>query len=83
MKTIKYSVAYYQGIAETPMVILLDREQGKHKNQFDTIEELKSFIGENPTIYFVADKDDYRISGLHNWRTNKEFNFNELCKTNI
>lgn len=68
MNTIKYSVTYYQGIAETPMVILLDREQGKHKNQFDTVEELKSFIGENPIIYFVADRDDNRISGLQNWR---------------
>jgi len=75
----KYSIAYYQGIAETPMVILLDREKGKFQKQFNDIESLKKEIGDNPTIYFVADKDDYRITGLHNWRGG-QFDFNQLEK---
>jgi len=33
MGTVKYSIAFYQGIGECPMVILLDREKGGFKNQ--------------------------------------------------
>jgi hypothetical protein len=79
METIKFTVAYYHGIGECPMVILLDREKGLFKRQYDTIEELKSDIGEDAIIYFVADKNDERISDLHNWHAGK-FNFVELDK---
>ena len=40
METIKFTVAYYHGIGENPMVILLDREKGIFKMQYNTIEEL-------------------------------------------
>lgn len=39
METIKYSVAFYLGIGENPMVILLDRRLGAYKRQYNTIEE--------------------------------------------
>lgn len=77
MKTMKFTIAYYSGIGENPMVILLDRQKGMFKRQYNTIEELKSDIGEDAIIYFVADKDDNRISDLHNWHGGN-FNFDEL-----
>jgi hypothetical protein len=52
MVTIKYTVTYYQGIGECPMVILLDAEKGKFKRQYNTIDELKSDITENAIQYF-------------------------------
>lgn len=61
METIKFTVAYYHGIGERPLVILLDRAKGSFKRQYNTIEELKSDIGEDAKIYFVADK--HRIYG--------------------
>lgn len=76
MKTIKYSVAYYTGIGQNPMVILLDRPIGNFNHQFENIEELREFIRE-PIIYFVADKDDNRIDELSNWHGGK-FNFEKL-----
>jgi hypothetical protein len=79
MKKIKYTIAYYHGIGEAPMVILLDREKGKFKRQHNTIESLKSDIGENAVIYFVADADDNRIPDLSNWHGGK-FNFDKLDK---
>jgi hypothetical protein len=41
METIKFTVAYYHGIGERPLVILLDRAKGLFKRQYDTIDELK------------------------------------------
>ena len=82
METIKFTVAYYHGIGENPMVILLDREKGTFKRQYNTIEDLKSDIGEEPIIYFVADKNDNRIPDLHNWYSGN-FNFNELSKVAV
>jgi len=74
---IKFSVAHYMYIAENPMVILLDREVGAFKRQFNTVEELKDCIGENATIYFVADKDDNRLNIINDWRSDK-FDFEKL-----
>ena len=82
METIKFTVAYYHGIGENPMVILLDRETGAFKRQYDTIQELKSDIGEETIIYFVADKSDNRIPDLHNWHDGN-FNFDELLKVAV
>ena len=79
METIKFSVAYYLGIGETPMVILLDRRLGSFSRQYNTIEELKNDIGESPIIYFVADKTDNRIDDLHSWN-GRIFDFDELSK---
>ena len=77
METIKFSIAYYHGIGECPMVILLDRKIGEFKRQYKTIDELKSNIGDNAIIYFVADKNDNRISDLDNWHGG-HFDFNKL-----
>jgi hypothetical protein len=79
METMKFTVSYYHGIGENPMVILLNREKGTFKNQYNTIDELKSVIGNEPIIYFVADKNDNRIKDLHNWNGGN-FNFDELSK---
>lgn len=78
----KFTVAYYHGIGENPMVILLDREKGTFKRQYNTIEDLKLDIGEEPIIYFVADENDNRISDLHNWHGGS-FNFDELQKVAV
>ena len=78
----KFTVAYYHGIGENPMVILLDREKGTFKRQYNTIEDLKSDIGEEPIIYFVADKNDNRVPDLHNWHGGN-FNFNELSRVAV
>lgn len=77
MVTKKFTVAYYHGIGENPMVILLDREAGSFKRQYDTIEELKADITEDAIIYFVADKEDNRIDDLHNWHGGS-FDFEKL-----
>jgi hypothetical protein len=77
MKTKKFTVAYYHGIGEYPMVILLDRVIGLFKRQYDTIEDLKADITEDAIIYFVSDKDDNRISDLHNWHGGS-FDFDKL-----
>ena len=77
METVKFTVAYYLGIGENPMVILLDRKKGLFKRQYDTIEELKKDIGDSPTIYFVADENDHRIDGLDNWNSGN-FDFEKL-----
>ena len=82
METIKFTVAYYHGIGENPMVILLDREKGTFKRQYNTIEELKSDIGEEPIISFVADKNDNRIPELSNWNSGN-FNFTELLRVAV
>jgi hypothetical protein len=83
MVTIKYTVTYYQGIGECPMVILLDAEKGKFKRQYNTIDELKSDITENAIIYFVADyKTDERIEDLSNW-SGGMFDFNKLSDVSI
>ena len=87
METIKFTVAYYHGIGvERPLVILLDRVKGSFKRQYNTIEELKSDIGEDAKIYFIADKDNYKIYGnlyqnpigILNQRDN--FNFDVLSE---
>lgn len=77
MTTIKYTVTNYSGIGEFPKVILIDRPAGSFQNQFYSIIDLKSYLGENPTIYFVADKDNNRIDGLGNWNGEK-FDYNKL-----
>jgi len=77
--TIKFSVAHYMGIAENPMVILLDRGVGAFKRQFNSVEELKNCIGEDEPIYFVADKDDNRLNIINDWRRDK-FDFEKLEK---
>jgi hypothetical protein len=79
MKTIKFTVAYYHGIGENPMVILLDREVGYMKRQYNTIEELKADITEDAIIYFVADKYDNRFSDLDNWHGGN-FDFDKLSE---
>jgi hypothetical protein len=82
METVKFTVAHYHEIGESPMVILLDRKKGTFKRQYNTIEELKSDIGGDPMIYFVADKNDNRIPDLHNW-SGGNFNFDELLKISL
>jgi hypothetical protein len=79
METIKFTVAYYHGIGENPMVILLDREVGYMKRQYDTIEDLKADITEEAIIYFVADKEDQRVDDLHNWHGGN-FDFDKLSE---
>lgn len=75
----KFTVAYNQVSGETHMVILLDREKGTFKRQHNTIEELKTDIGEDIIICYVADKYNNIIPDLHNLdRSN--FNFDELAK---
>ena len=80
MKTIKFSVTNYHGIGECPLVILLDKEEGEFKHQFHDIDELKTHLGEEAIIYFVANKDNTRIQNLHNWNTKTKFNYDELFK---
>ena len=77
MTTIKYTVTNYSGIGEFPKVILMYRPAGSFQHQFYSIIDLKSYLGENPTIYFVADKDNNRIDGLGNWNGEK-FDYNKL-----
>ena len=40
------SIAHYMGIAETPLVILLNRNIGSFSKQFDTVEELQKELGD-------------------------------------
>lgn len=72
----KYTVAHYLGIGESPMVILLGVPKGLFKRQFNTIEELKLDIGDNP-IYFVADYNTNERFDLNNWHGG-DFDFNKL-----
>ena len=72
-----FSIAHYMGIAETPLVILLNRNIGSFSKQFDTVEELQKELGDDVVIYFVANEDDKRIDGLDNWHGGK-FDFNKL-----
>lgn len=83
METMKYTVAYYHGIGECPMIILLNVEKGKFKRQYNTIDELKSDISEDAIIYFVADyKTDKRIEDLSNW-DGGQFDFNKLSEVSV
>jgi len=77
METIKYTVTNYSGIGECPKVILMHRPVGSFQHQFHCILDLKRYLGENPTIYFVSDKDDNRIDGMDNWNGEK-FDYNKL-----
>jgi hypothetical protein len=78
MTTKKLTVAHYLGIGECPKVILLDRKDGIFENQFDTVTELENHLGPDVTIYFVADVNENRIDGLHNWNTDTKFDYKKL-----
>ena len=83
MEIMKYTVAYYHGIGECPMIILLDVEKGKFKRQYNTIDELKDDITEDAIIYFVADyKTGKRVKDLSNWHGG-QFDFNKLSYVSV
>lgn len=84
MSKIKYSVCNYTGIGENPLVILLNCEKGRFKNQFENIEDLKIHLGKNPIIYFVGIGDNenptnrLKQKGLSSWNDGDVFDFYEL-----
>ena len=66
----KFTVTRYNGIGETPIVILIDHSYTNDAT-FDNLEDLKNFlIKKNELVYFVADSKDNRINSLDNWNDN-------------
>ncbi len=69
MKT-TYTVTRYTSIGECPLVILINNSV-KSGITVNSLDELRTILNEKgQLVYFVADKDDNRISGLDNWNDN-------------
>lgn len=68
--TTTYTVTRYPWIGERPLVILINNpvKSGITVNSLDELRTILNKIGH--LVYFVADKDDNRISGLDNWNDN-------------
>ena len=82
MEKMKYSVARYNGIGDSPMVILLGMDKGSFTKQFNTVEELILEIGIDAKIYKVSDINGDTVDALDNW-IGGNFDFNKLSEIEI
>lgn len=64
-----FSLCYYNGIGEMPVVILIDNPN-KFSKDFDNLEDLEeSLVRKNQRVYFVEHKGE-RIPNLNTWFEN-------------
>lgn len=63
-----FSVTRYPFHKANPLVILIDRYEGIYEDQFDTVEQLKTYLEScTESVFCVLTANNRKIEGLNSW----------------
>ncbi len=63
-----FSVTSYPFHKANPLVILIDRYEGIYEDQFDTVEQLKTYLEScTESVFCVLTANNRKIEGLNSW----------------